>query len=138
MAGWSWAIVAEKGRAWPIFRTKRRNNRGGDFFREGCRVPSVTFRLGHHQPEADENRDQRQAKPRPLLHVRPRPTLAPILRASMTATSGRSAAERLPIPMAATIAGVTDMPNDGAGEQGAVPGHAHPPFRTCLKRTTPR
>jgi hypothetical protein len=43
---------------------------------------------------------------------------APVLRASMTATSGRSAAERLPIPMAATIAGITDMPNDRAGGQG--------------------
>jgi hypothetical protein len=176
MAGWSGPIVAENVRAWRIFRTKRRNNRGGDPWRSVPRAVSVgpalgpvgdagpagtdskhghkafpAHRLGHHQPETEQNREQRKAKPQPLLHLRPLPVSLPSLcrlsapalrRTSVNSTNGSSATECLPIPITATAAGITDMPNDGGREQDrrsktAAPRHAQRPIRTDLKRTTP-
>jgi hypothetical protein len=96
-------------------------------------------RLGHHQPEAEQNRDQRQAKPQPLLHVRPLTRLsAPALRqTSVNSTNGSSATECLPIPMAATAAGITDMPNDGGREQDRRYRARAAADQDSLKRTTP-
>jgi hypothetical protein len=37
----------------------------------------AAHRLGHHKPETTEHYDQREAKPQPLLHVRPLPFATP-------------------------------------------------------------
>ena len=37
----------------------------------------AAHRLGQDQPEAKQHRDQREAKPQPLLHVRPLPFAMP-------------------------------------------------------------
>ena len=44
---------------------------------ERGRKAVAAHRLGQDQPEAKQHRDQREAKPQPLLHVRPLPFAMP-------------------------------------------------------------